>query len=280
MPHRLTHTIRHAEQICRGCWEVRTQTEDGHRFTAFGVTLKQAIYHAHRKANAYGWYAYPTAPVRERSDPMAHRIATFIQDGSRAYHQACAAAVPLSRSAMVCDVRRGESLPPDLCCAACGHAIVQPLADRSSPVGLASGDGGRYAGAGSRGDATGGPDAGVEGDTMGNHAHPVNAAARRTRTAQLLSHAARRARDRPAYVAWALAQVQARQGLSDEALAARLGMATVDLPRLALCRRPRPDQWDEDLAQIAGTFRIDPHTLAAVLRAVEVPAPRRHDPTV
>jgi hypothetical protein len=59
-PRRLTHTIHQIERICHGCWEVRTQTEDGHRFTAFGVTCQQAIYRAHQKAKAYGRYAYPT----------------------------------------------------------------------------------------------------------------------------------------------------------------------------------------------------------------------------
>ena len=59
MPRRLRHTIRQIEQICRGCWEVRTQTEDGHRFTAFGVTRQQALYRAHQKAKAYGRYTYP-----------------------------------------------------------------------------------------------------------------------------------------------------------------------------------------------------------------------------
>jgi hypothetical protein len=39
---------------------VRTQTEDGHRLTAFGVTRQQTIYRAHQKAKAYGRYAYPT----------------------------------------------------------------------------------------------------------------------------------------------------------------------------------------------------------------------------
>ena len=63
MPQRqLTHTVRQIEQICPGCWEVRTQTEDGHRFTAFGVTRKQAMYRAHQKARACGRYAYPTMP--------------------------------------------------------------------------------------------------------------------------------------------------------------------------------------------------------------------------
>jgi hypothetical protein len=59
-PRRLTHTIRQIERICHGCWEMRTQTEDGHRFTAFGVMCQQAIYRAHQKAKAYGRYTYPT----------------------------------------------------------------------------------------------------------------------------------------------------------------------------------------------------------------------------
>jgi hypothetical protein len=58
-PRRLRHTIRQIEQICPGCWEVSTQTEDGHRFTAFGTTCKQAIYRVHQKAKAYGRYDYP-----------------------------------------------------------------------------------------------------------------------------------------------------------------------------------------------------------------------------
>ena len=57
---RLTHTIRHIEQICPRCRAVATQTEDGHRFTAFGVMGQQAIYRAHQKAKAYGRYTYPT----------------------------------------------------------------------------------------------------------------------------------------------------------------------------------------------------------------------------
>jgi RadC-like JAB domain len=47
---------------------VSTQTEDGHRFTAFGVTRQQAIYRAHQKAKAYGRYAYPTTAAHERRD--------------------------------------------------------------------------------------------------------------------------------------------------------------------------------------------------------------------
>jgi hypothetical protein len=63
---------------------------------------------------------------------VAHIIVTFVQDGSRAYHQACATSVALSRYAMDCDVWSGESLPPDLRCAACGRAIAPPLPASSS----------------------------------------------------------------------------------------------------------------------------------------------------
>src|SRR5215813_556763 len=108
--------------------------------------------------------------------------------------------------------------------------------------------------------------------------HPLEDAEQITRTHELLAYAAQRVQDRPAYVAWALAQVQVREGLSDEALVARLGLATVDLPQLALCRRPRPDQWAEDLAQIATRFGLAPEPLAAILRPVEAPTPHRQDP--
>jgi hypothetical protein len=67
---RLTHTIRQLEPICPGCWEVRTQTEDGRRFTAFGVTRQQAIYRAHQKAKPYGQYAYPTAVGHEKRNAV------------------------------------------------------------------------------------------------------------------------------------------------------------------------------------------------------------------
>jgi hypothetical protein len=114
---------------------------------------------------------------------------------------------------------------------------------------------------------------------MLDDAHPLDDAEHITRTHELLAYAAQRAQDRPSYVGWALVQVRAREGLSDAALAARLGLATVDLPRLALCLRPRPEQWDADLAQIAARFGLAPEPLSAVLRAVEVPRGRRYDPT-
>ena len=79
------------------------------------------------------------AAARERREDVAHCIMTFVQDGSRAYHQPCAAAVALSRKAMFCNVWSGESLPPDLCCAACGRTIAQPLPAFSDKAEHASG---------------------------------------------------------------------------------------------------------------------------------------------
>jgi hypothetical protein len=72
-----------------------------------------------------------------------------------------------------------------------------------------------------------------------------------THTHELLTHVARRAQDRPAYVAWALAPVQVREGLSDDALATRLGLATGGPTSAGLVsattpgplgRRPGPDR--------------------------------------
>ena len=103
------------------------------------------------------------------------------------------------------------------------------------------------------GDAAWGRCTGMEGGAVIDDRHPVTDAEHMTHTHELLTHAARRAQDRPAYVAWALARVQARAGFSDEALAARLGLAT--------------------------RFGLTPEPLATLLRAAGVLTPRRHDPT-
>ncbi len=57
---RLKHFIRHTEEIELGCFEVSTLTEDGHRLSGFGATIKQAIQDAHEKASSYGDYDFPT----------------------------------------------------------------------------------------------------------------------------------------------------------------------------------------------------------------------------
>ena len=57
---RLKHFIRHTEEIGLSCFEVSTLTEDGHRLSGFGTTIKQAIEDAHEKATVYGDYDFPT----------------------------------------------------------------------------------------------------------------------------------------------------------------------------------------------------------------------------
>jgi hypothetical protein len=86
---------------------------------------------------------------------------------------------------------------------------------------------------------------------------------------RLLAYTAQRAKARPAYLAWVLAQYVEREHLSEEELAQRLGIAAHDLPHLALCLRPRPDHFAADVRQISAMFNIDPSTLATVVRLVE-----------
>jgi hypothetical protein len=92
-----------------------------------------------------------------------------------------------------------------------------------------------------------------------------------TRTNELMAHAARRAQDKPAYVAFALSRYQSRHGLTDEALAERLGYDSLTLPRLALCLAPRQEHRAEDLAQIAGMLGLDPKSLSVILIEGEKP---------
>lgn len=56
---RMANSIRHLERVTAGAWECSTRTDDGHAISGFGVTAKQAIYDAHRKARLYGVYRYP-----------------------------------------------------------------------------------------------------------------------------------------------------------------------------------------------------------------------------
>jgi len=55
-----------------------------------------------------------------------------------------------------------------------------------------------------------------------------------THTHKLLAHAARRAQEKPAYVAFALARYQTRHGLTDEALAEWSSCDSLMLPHLSV----------------------------------------------
>jgi hypothetical protein len=86
---------------------------------------------------------------------------------------------------------------------------------------------------------------------------------------RLLTYTAQRAKARPEYLAWVLAQYVEREHLSEEELAHHLGIAAHDLPHLALCLRPRADHFAADVRQISAKFNIDPSILATVVRWVE-----------
>jgi len=86
---------------------------------------------------------------------------------------------------------------------------------------------------------------------------------------RLLVHAAQRAKACPEYLAWVLAKYVEREHISEEELAQRLGVATRDLPHLALCLRPRADQFAADVRQISTRFQIDAIALAGIVRLVE-----------
>jgi len=86
---------------------------------------------------------------------------------------------------------------------------------------------------------------------------------------QLLRRAADRARLRPEYVGWILAQFGEIEGLDEYQLQQQLGVSGDDWPRLNLCFRPRPKQFLQDISNIAEEFAANRDALAAMVRKVE-----------
>lgn len=78
------------------------------------------------------------------------------------------------------------------------------------------------------------------------------------------------ARERSRLMASLLAAYQEQQRLDDASLATLLGCDVQALPRLALCRRPRPaPHFRTDIDRIAAYVPCDPRQLAVLIRAVE-----------
>jgi hypothetical protein len=86
---------------------------------------------------------------------------------------------------------------------------------------------------------------------------------------RLLDYAAQRAKARPDYLGWVLARYVERERISEAELVTRLGSIPQDLPRLALCLRPRAEHFADDIRQISTKFHIDATALAAIVRLVE-----------
>jgi hypothetical protein len=82
--------------------------------------------------------------------------------------------------------------------------------------------------------------------------------------------AARRAIDRPFFLAGALHTYQEENGLSDTELADFLGCRPEDLPRLALCRQPVESSFLKDVTHLASRFGLNGGRLAALIRDIEV----------
>ena len=79
------------------------------------------------------------------------------------------------------------------------------------------------------------------------------------------------ARERPNLLAGPLTLYKEQEGLDDQQLAAFLGCQVDDLPRLALCERPRQEapHFHEDIERIADYIHADMMQLARLIRAAE-----------
>ena len=85
-----------------------------------------------------------------------------------------------------------------------------------------------------------------------------------------LKRISERAAWEPFFLAGALMSYKDENGLDDAALAAYLGCAVDDLPRLSLCRRPSEGAFMKDISHLATRFRLNGGRLAALIRHVEV----------
>lgn len=84
----------------------------------------------------------------------------------------------------------------------------------------------------------------------------------------MLEYMATRVADDPFFLACPLAEFARSEQLDDAALAARLGCRVEDLPRLRLCRSPRPglEEFRADVTAVAQAFGIEPGILAGAVR--------------
>jgi hypothetical protein len=78
------------------------------------------------------------------------------------------------------------------------------------------------------------------------------------------------AQERPTLLAGPLQLYKEQEGLDDQQLAAMLGCEPEAIPRLALCKRPRPAlHFREDVERIATFIHADMLQLAMLIRALE-----------
>jgi hypothetical protein len=87
--------------------------------------------------------------------------------------------------------------------------------------------------------------------------------------ARLLRRTVRAAEASPVFLAAVFARYRAVEGLDDAEVAGRLGVTVNRLDELAICRRPRPELFRQDVAAIATRFGADSGALAAIVRQVD-----------
>lgn len=93
---------------------------------------------------------------------------------------------------------------------------------------------------------------------------------KRDATAELRASFIRRAADSDApLLATSLRLYEASSGLSRQALARMAGTDEEGLERIACCRPPRPDRFDDDVAAIAAVSGADSRRLASLLRQLQ-----------
>jgi hypothetical protein len=89
------------------------------------------------------------------------------------------------------------------------------------------------------------------------------------------------ARTRKNLLAGMLAAFQEQENMDEQALATYLSCGVADLPRLALCHRPRPaPKFRGDVEKIAEYSHVSFVQLAKLIRAVEARETDSHVPTI
>jgi hypothetical protein len=86
---------------------------------------------------------------------------------------------------------------------------------------------------------------------------------------RLLRRTTRAAEGFPIFLAAVFARYRAAERIDDGELARRLAIDPQQLDALALCRRPRPDRFAQDVTAIATRFGADAGALAAIVRQVD-----------
>ena len=80
----------------------------------------------------------------------------------------------------------------------------------------------------------------------------------------------RRMEGNPAFWAWALLRHRQLTGLTEAGQAGLLHTSAEGLTTLAMCKAPRPDHREEDIAAVARRSGADPDALTAVLNSLQL----------